>query len=312
MDQIFFRELGLEPAKYNLNIGSGSQGNQTGRMLIGIEKVLQNDRPDLVIVQGDTNSTMAGALAAAKLGISVAHIEAGLRSYDRNMPEEYNRIIADHISNFLFCPTSLQKEILKKENIDSKQIFVVGNTIVDAVNQCLKIAQRQSNILKQHHLIPDNYFLLTCHRPSNTDLPLNFQAIIKAVTRLCRQEKIPCLFPVHPRLKQQLSFLQTQPELIITQPLGYLDLLLLQKNSKMIFTDSGGIQEEACILQKKCLILRTNTERPETVRVGGSVLLKKIAITEIINQYQHLLNKKVNWKNPFGTNPTKKIFSHLF
>ncbi|MFZ5392122.1 MAG: non-hydrolyzing UDP-N-acetylglucosamine 2-epimerase [Patescibacteria group bacterium] len=312
LDQVFFKELKLKPAKYNLQIGSGQQGDQTGRMLIEIEKVLIADKPDLVIVQGDTNTTLAGALASVKLNIPIAHIEAGLRSYDRSMPEEHNRIITDHISDYLFCPTNLQKQILQKENISSKKIDVVGNTIVDSVNMCIALARKNSLALSKYNLETNNYFLLTCHRPSNTDNSKNFQTIIDSIAKICQQENLKCIFPVHPRLNKHTKELKKIKNFIITKPLGYLDLLQLQKNSRLIFTDSGGIQEESCILHKKCLILRENTERPETVKVGGAILLSKISSSEIIKKYNLLIRKKINWSNPFGNKPSQKIISKIF
>ena len=294
MDQIFFKELNLPQAKYNLNIRSGSQGNQVGKMLIALEKILIKIKPTHVFIQGDTNTVLAGALVAAKLRIKVCHVEAGLRSYDRAMPEEINRIVVDHIADYLFCPTKLQKNILLKEGIHQNKIFITGNTIVDTVFDCIKIADKKSKILEINNLRPNQYFLLTCHRPSNTDNQKNFQNIIEAIDELCRLEKIKCIFPMHPRLNNKKNFVKKFKNIIITQPLCYFDLLKLQKYSKMIFTDSGGIQEEACILHKKCVIIRLNTERPETLQVKGAMILKSITKNEIIRVYKKLINKKIN------------------
>jgi UDP-N-acetylglucosamine 2-epimerase (non-hydrolysing) len=175
MDAVFFRDLGIPLPKYNLGVGSGSHGAQIGKMLVGIEEVLQKEMPDVVVVQGDTNTVLAGALVASRCNIKVAHVEAGLRSYDRTMPEEVNRILTDSISDFLFCPTEKQKEILLAENIPDNKIFVTGNTIVDAINRSIKIAESKSTILNELGIEKDKYFLLTCHRPDNTDNKDNFE-----------------------------------------------------------------------------------------------------------------------------------------
>ncbi len=312
MDDIFFKELGLKKAKYNLNIGSGTQGDQSGRMLIEIEKVLIKEIPDYVFVQGDTNTVLAGALVASKLHIKVCHVEAGLRSYDRMMPEEINRIIADHVSDYLFCPTKKQADIAISEGIDKKKVFVTGNTIVDAVLKCEKLADTKSKVLKRLGVEKNKYILLTCHRPSNTDDKNNFENIIKGINNICEKEGLKCIFPMHPRLSNKKEFMKKFSSIIVCEPLGYLDLLKLQRDSKMIFTDSGGIQEESCILKKKCVILRLNTERPETVKVGGAVLLKEISMKEILRVYNLLIKKSVSWSNPFGDGKTaKKIFKIL-
>jgi len=300
MDKVFFDELELPQPHYSLNIGSGSHGNQTGRMLIELEKILTVECPDIVFVQGDTNTALSGALCASKLSIKVGHVEAGLRSYDRTMPEELNRVVADHVSDFLFCPTEKQKQILLKESIDEEKIFVTGNTIVDAIYRFADIAERKSKVLDNFNLKKNGFFLLTCHRPSNTDNEENFEEIILGISKLCEKEKVKCIFPVHPRLKNKISSLKDNKNFIISDPLCYSDLVYLQKYSKMIFTDSGGIQEESCILKKKCIILRENTERPETIEIGGALLLDKIKSDEIIRKYNILINKDVIWTNPFG------------
>ena len=312
MDKIFFNELDLPQPKYNLNIGSGSHGNQTGRMLIEIEKVLLEEKPGIVLVQGDTNTVVAGALAASKLGIKIGHIEAGLRSYDKEMPEETNRIITDHISDYLFCPTDKQKAILLNEGIPSDKIFVTGNTIVDIVLSCAKIAEKKSNILKRLNIEKDKYFLLTCHRPSNTENEKGFYEIMKTIQSICEEEKSICIFPLHPRLNGRIDQIKKYKNIKVIDPIGYLDSIKLQNNSKMIFTDSGGIQEESCILKKKCVILRENTERPETLNVGGAMLVKQLNGKNIINTYKKLKIKEVKWKNPFGDgNSNEKIFQKL-
>jgi UDP-N-acetylglucosamine 2-epimerase (non-hydrolysing) len=298
MDKIFFKELEIPLPNYNLNIGSGTHGQMTGRMVEKIEEVLITEKPTVVIVQGDTNTVVAGAIAASKLGIKIGHIEAGLRSYDKTMPEETNRIITDHISDYLFAPAQLQFDTLKKEGLE-KNSYITGNTIVDALYLTKKLLHK-SNILETNELENQDYILLTCHRPSNTDSDENFVAILATINSICEINKFKCIFPVHPRLKNKRDMIKSYSNIKIIDPVGYLDSVTLQNNSKFIFTDSGGIQEESCILEKKCIILRTNTERPETVEVGGAVLVKSISKNDIEEAFEILRNKDVHWSNPFG------------
>jgi len=300
MDKIFFEELEIPQPKYNLNIGSGKQGEQVAKMIVGIENILIAENPDIVFVQGDTNTVLAGALTASKLNIKLGHIEAGLRSYDRTMPEEINRIVTDHVSDYLFAPTEKQKNILLSEGIDDSKIVITGNTIVDAVYMASALSNQKSTILSDLSLEPNKYCLLTCHRPSNTDNDDNFMAIINTVSKICNKNDIKCVFPFHPRLKNKIDSIKKDKNFVLIEPLGYLDMLQLQKESNMIFTDSGGIQEESCILEKKCVILRTNTERPETIEVGGAILLDSISTEDIYKKYDIIKNKVVKWSNPFG------------
>jgi len=291
MRDIFFEELGLPKPKYNLGIGSGSHARMLANMLVAIEEVLEKEKPDVVVVEGDTNTVLAGCLVANKMHIKVAHVEAGLRSYDRNMPEEYNRIVADHCSDFLFAPTEKQAEILRREAIDERSVYVTGNTIVDAVYGVSKRAVYEFD---------KPFILLTCHRPSNTDEPANLAAILTAAQTICRDNNFDCVFPVHPRLNHKLDYIKGFKGIKVTEPMGYGKLLAAMKASRMVFTDSGGIQEESCILRKKCVILRTNTERPETVEVGGAVLVDEITESDILAKHLSLKKKRVNWQNPFG------------
>jgi len=300
MDKIFFEELEIPQPKYNLNIGSGKQGEQVAKMIVGIENILIAEKPDIVFVQGDTNTVLAGALTASKLNIKLGHIEAGLRSYDRTMPEEINRIVTDHVSDYLFAPTEKQKNILLSEGIDDSKIVITGNTIVDAVYVASALSNQKSTILSDLSLEPNKYCLLTCHRPSNTDNDDNFMAIINTVSKICNKNDIKCVFPFHPRLKNKIDSIKKDKNFVLIEPVGYLDMLQLQKESNMIFTDSGGIQEESCILEKKCVILRTNTERPETIEVGGAILLDSISTEDIYKKYDIIKNKVVKWSNPFG------------
>ncbi|AEH06985.1 non-hydrolyzing UDP-N-acetylglucosamine 2-epimerase [Methanothermococcus okinawensis] len=312
MDKIFFKELNLPIPNYNLNVGSGSHGKQTAKMLEGIEEVLIKEKPDVVIVQGDTNTVLAGALAASKLKIKVAHVEAGLRSFDKNMPEEINRVLTDHLSDYLFAPTDIAKENLLNEGIKEK-IFVVGNTIVDATLQNIGIAERREDIKKFVKLLSngDEYFLLTLHRAENTDNRERLKSIVEAIVEIStKYDKNKIIFPIHPRTKKRLKeynlFDKLKNENIkIIKPVGYLEFLMLEKNAKLILTDSGGVQEEACILKVPCITLRDNTERPETINVGCNILVGANK-EKIINGIESMLKNAGNWENPFGDGKTGK------
>ncbi|AEF95929.1 non-hydrolyzing UDP-N-acetylglucosamine 2-epimerase [Methanotorris igneus] len=313
MDRIFFQELNLPNPKYNLGVGSGTHGEQTGRMLIKIEKVLLKERPDVVIVQGDTNTVLAGALAASKLKIKVAHVEAGLRSYDKNMPEEINRVLTDHISDYLFAPTEKAKNNLLKEGIEENRIFVVGNTIVDATLQNLKIAEKNEHIKEFFKNISneEGYFLLTLHRAENVDNKERLKNIIDAITKITEIYDKNIVFPIHPRTEKRLKEfnlfdkLKSNKKIKIIEPIGYLEFLILEKNAELILTDSGGVQEESCILKVPCITLRDNTERPETLEVGSNILVGDDK-NKIINAVELMLNKKRDWKNPFGDGKSGK------
>lgn len=291
MDEIFLKELGLPKAKYNLNIGSGTHGNMTGRMLIEVEKIFFKEKPDLLIVQGDTNTVLAVSLAASKLGIKIAHVEAGLRSYTK-IPEETNRILTDRISDFLFAPTEKQKKILLSEGIAKEKIFVVGNTIVDAVIQNLSIAEKKKKAQKK-------YFLITAHREENVDNKIILQNILKAIEKIQKKYKLKAIYPIHPRTEKRIKeFGIKKPKNIkFIEPVGYLDMLLLMKNAKIILTDSGGIQEEACILHVPCVTMREATERPETVEVGGNIIAGTDT-EKIVKSADLMLKKKINWPTP--------------
>ncbi len=299
MDNIFLRELGLPMPKYNLKIRETLHGKMTAKMLEGIEDILINEKPNWVIVQGDTNTVLAGSIAASKLGIKVAHVEAGLRSYDRTMPEEVNRVIADHVSTALFCPTTTQQLILKGEGILDDKIYMTGNTIVDAVCQNLVLAE-QSFMSKKY--LGKEYLLLTMHRPSNVDDPTILKSNILNLEKLSLELSIPIIFPVHPRTKSAISkFAIAIDENVITmiEPVGYLEMLLLMKSAKLILTDSGGIQEEACIMSVPCITLRDNTERPETVEVGANIVVGT-NYELLLTGARKMLKSDRSWSNPFG------------
>lgn len=264
MSDIFFKELRLPLPDYNLGIIADSQGEQAGRMLTGIEKVLLKEKPDLVMVYGDTNSTLAGALAAVKLGIPLAHIEAGLRSYNRVMPEEINRVVADRVSEFLFCPTKTAVDNLKKEGI-VKNVFLVGDVMYDNLLYYLPIARKRSRILKKLNLEPGSYNVLTIHRAENTQDLKKLKKILMYIDNL----KVPTVFPIHPRTKNFLgSSFRPKKKLRLISPVAYLDMLILEENARAIFTDSGGMQKEAYILKVPCFTLRQETEWLETLKHG--------------------------------------------
>ncbi len=301
LDEIFFQELELPKPSYNLRIGSGTHAEQVGRMMINIEKILINEQPDIVLVEGDTNTVLAGALSSCKLHIKVGHVEAGLRSHDRKMPEEINRILTDHCSDLLFVPTKEAKKNLLKEGIEKKKIFLTGNTIVDAVYQNLKIANKKMNILKKMNLKKNGYFLATAHREENVDFKERLSGILKGLELVYKKYNLPVIFPIHPRTKQNIEkFNLNLPRGVnFIEPVSFLEFLQLEANAKLVLTDSGGVQEETCVLKRPCVTLRENTERPETLKVGSNILAgtdpKRIA-----RSVDLMINKKTDWKNPFG------------
>lgn len=274
MNEIFFKELNIPNPDYNLGVGSGTHGYQTGEMLKGIEKVLMEEKPNFVLVYGDTNSTLAGALAAVKLHITVAHIEAGVRSYDRKMPEEINRVLTDHASDLLFAPTETAVKNLEREGI-KKGVYLVGDVMVDSLTQNIKIAERKSNILERLRLDKKGYMLATIHRPENTDNREKLKNIIKAFGE--SHEKI--VFPAHLRTFKALqrfglyNYLKNKKNIILIKPVGYFDMLVLEKYAKKILTDSGGIQKEAYIFKVPCITIRDTTEWVETIEDGWNILV---------------------------------------
>jgi UDP-N-acetylglucosamine 2-epimerase (non-hydrolysing) len=303
LDKIFFKDLELREPDSLLGIGSGTQGEQTGKILIKMEKVLLEDKPDLIIIEGDTNSVLASALAAVKINVKVAHVEAGLRSFDRRMPEELNRILTDHISHYLFAPTEIALDNLLKEGISEDKIFMTGNTIVDATLKNLDIAREQSAILSHLGLKEKSFFLLTLHRVENVDNKERLEKIIRAIKKVSKDFLI--IFPIHPRAEKQLhkfgltKRVKGEKKIKVIQPVGYIDFLTLELNARLVLTDSGGIQEEACILKTPCVTLRERTERPETVVIGSNVVTG-FDEKSIIDGVEGMLAKKLEWKQPFG------------
>lgn len=276
MSQVFFRDLGLRRPDIDLGVGSGTHAEQTGRIMIALEKVLVEHRPDLVVVVGDVNSTLAGAVVAAKLWIPVAHVEAGLRSFDRQMPEEINRIVTDVLSSYLFTPSRDANRKLVQEGIPAERIYFVGNVMIDTLQRCLPMAQ-VSPIFEKLKVARGEYGLLTLHRPANVDVPEALCEILEAVEII--QSQLPVVFPIHPRTRKRISEfglkhrLQQMLQLLVTEPLGYLDFLALEASARLVLTDSGGIQEETTVLDVPCLTLRETTERPITVEQGTNTVV---------------------------------------
>ncbi len=299
MDKVFFEQLKLPEPKYNLDVASGMHGEQTGKMLEGIEKILIKEKPDIVLVEGDTNTVLAGALAASKLHVKVGHVEAGLRSYDRQMPEEINRVLTDHCSDYLFSPTEKSKEILLKECIPEKKIFVVGNTIVDAIYQNLKLSK--DDIMKNLGLTQKEYILVTIHRQENVDNKERFRDIIQGIDLVSKELNLPVIYPIHPRSRKMMTKfgLDTTDRIRLIEPLDYLNFLQLEANARIILTDSGGLQEESCILKVPCITLRDNTERPETLDVGSNILAGTKS-EQILEYAKKMIQIGSDWKNPFG------------
>jgi len=307
MSQKFFLDLEIEKPHYNIGVGSNSHGKQTAQMIEEIEKVLTHEKPDIVLVQGDTNAVLAGAVAASKLNLSVGHVEAGLRSFDRTMPEEINRKIADSCSTMYFVPTEESAINLALEAVDPHEIFVTGNTVVDACLRHLKIAEQKSKLLSELDVDGD-ILTLTMHRAENVDDPERLKNILDAIMEL---QDITVVFPVHPRTLKTLenfgylSRLENASHIKLTRPIGYLDFLLLLSRSKFVMTDSGGLQEEAITLNIPCITLRYNTERPETVSSGGNILVgsdkdRIIETIQRISEDEELYKKMQNAKNPYG------------
>jgi UDP-N-acetylglucosamine 2-epimerase (non-hydrolysing) len=300
MDRVFFEQLKLPDAKYNLDIGSAMHGEQTGKMMAGIEKVLIKEKPGVVLVQGDTNTVLAGAIAASKLGIEVGHVEAGLRSYDRRMPEEINRVLADQCSDYLFAPTNIAKETLLGEGLPEKKIFITGNTIVDAVFQNLELA-KEKDILNELGIEVREYFLLTAHRQENVDDPVRFKRILKGIEALSHEFNKPIIYPIHPRSRKMMQELgiKTKGSIRLIDPLDFLSFLQVESKARLVLTDSGGVQEETCILGVPCVTLRDNTERPETIEVGSN-MLSGTEPEMIVKCAAVMLGRNNEWSNPFG------------
>jgi len=274
MSRVFFDELSIQPPAVNLAVGSGSQGQQTGKMLAAIEQYLLQNKPDVVVVYGDTNSTLAGALAAVKLHIPVAHVEAGLRSFNRRMPEEINRVMTDHVSDLLLAPTTTAVANLEREGLGVQTCYT-GDVMYDAVLHHSELARRDSTVLERLQLPSGGYALATIHRAENTD-PARLQKLLDQLNAIC-DAYCPVLFPVHPRTRSvmelDLSGWLPHPRLRLVEPLGYMDLLRSLHGARFVITDSGGLQKEAAFMARQCFTLRNETEWTETVELGANVLV---------------------------------------
>jgi UDP-N-acetylglucosamine 2-epimerase (non-hydrolysing) len=270
MSALFFEELNIPRPDLNLEVGSGSHAVQTAEVMKRFEPVVCEQRPDVVLVVGDVNSTLACSLTAVKVGVPVAHVEAGLRSFDRSMPEEINRILTDAISQWLFVSERSGLANLHREGVDDDRAFFVGNVMIDTLMAC-RDRSANSGILDELGLGERQYAVLTLHRPANVDDPAVFDRLVTAIGRL--QQELPIVFPVHPRSRKNLDRLNAMPNLRLTEPLGYLDFIRLMSSARLVLTDSGGIQEETTVLGVPCLTLRNNTERPATVEEGTNTLV---------------------------------------
>ncbi|PIR12982.1 UDP-N-acetylglucosamine 2-epimerase (non-hydrolyzing) [Candidatus Falkowbacteria bacterium CG11_big_fil_rev_8_21_14_0_20_39_10] len=301
MDRKFFEDLELREVKYNLEAGSNEYRKQLGLMIRQIMEILRDEQPDIAIVQGDTNSVLAGAQAANKLGIKIGHHEAGLRSHDLTMLEETNRIITDHISEYLFAPTEDAVKNLLDEGISKYKIHHVGNTVVDALLQNLEISNKKLDILSSHNLEKKNYILVTAHRAENVDAYKRLEGILKGLELVAEHFGLPVIFPIHHRTKMSMEKhnLPAPKGVRLIEPAGYLEFLQLEARAKLIITDSGGVQEEACILKVPCVTVRDNTERPETV-IAGMNMLAGVVPEKILECAKQMVEGDRAWTNPFG------------
>ena len=315
MSEVFFEEMQIPKPHFNLNVGSGTHGIQTAKMMEGLETIFLAEKPDAVVVYGDTNSTIAGGLAAAKIHIPVVHIEAGLRSFNKAMPEELNRIACDHFSTLLFTPTATGLENLRKEGfsttinskatIDHPNVYQCGDIMFDNSMYFSEISDKQSNMLKTNNLEKDKYVLCTIHRDSNTDIAANLNSIFSALLHILESKNLKIVLPIHPRTrgkmeellaKELLQKIKLSESILIIPPAGFLDIIALEKNARIIISDSGGLQKESFFFQKPCVILREQTEWIEIVE-NGNALLAGSDFDKIINSF-NLLFDKTNYSYP--------------
>jgi UDP-GlcNAc3NAcA epimerase len=309
MSNVFFEEMEIPKPNYNLAVGSGTHGLQTAKMIEGLEKIFLEEKPDAIVIYGDTNSTIAGAIAAAKIHIPVVHIEAGLRSFNKAMPEEINRISADHMSTLLFTPTKTGISNLEKEgfsleiktsaNIDQPNVYLCGDIMYDNSLYFSEISDQKSTILNQFELKASDYVLCTIHRDSNTDERVNINSIFKALNDLQEKSGLTIVLPIHPRTKGKMNELLEEelkqktlsnPKIKIIQPAGFLDIIALEKNARIIVTDSGGLQKEAFFFEKPCVILREQTEWVEIVE-NGNAILTGANYSKIMLAFEKLMNQ---------------------
>jgi len=313
MDELFFEELELSSPKYKLSIKSSApfrQGEHTGKMLIAIEEILLKEKPNLVFAHGDTNTALAASLVASKITttssytgrvIKLAHLEAGLRSFDTSMPEEINRKIIDHLSNYLFPPTEIAKKNIINEGISNVHTIITGNTIVDSVYQNIILSEEKCDVLDRFQLEKSGYFLVTVHRQECVDNKKRLQNVIHSLGLISKNYLKPVIFPMHPRTKKMIDMFKIiiPKGLMIIEPVGFLEFLQLESNALLNLTDSGGVQEESCILNVPCVTLRNNTERPETINCGSNIIAGYNP-KKIVSSVEKMLSFNRGWKNPFG------------
>jgi UDP-N-acetylglucosamine 2-epimerase (non-hydrolysing) len=301
LNDVFFTELGLPDPEHELGVGTGSHGQQTGEMIVAIEEVLLEEEPETVLVQGDTNSVLAGAIATSKLPIDLGHVESGLRSHDRRMPEERNRVLTDHASEFLFAPTEQSRRALREEGIPDERIHVTGNTVVDAVEQNRSLALERTSVFTGHNVERGEFCLLTAHRAETVDSAERFASLLEGVGRVAEALEQEVVYPIHPRAANAVDeFGLEVPDGVRTiEPQNYLDFLALESGASLVLTDSGGVQEEACILGVPCVTLRENTERPETLEVGANALVGTDP-DAILEGALEMIDRTSDWANPFG------------
>jgi UDP-GlcNAc3NAcA epimerase len=335
MSQVFFEELGIPKPKYNLSVGSGSHGVQTAKMIEGLEQIFLNEKPDAVLVYGDTNSTIAGSLAAAKIHIPVIHVEAGLRSFYKAMPEELNRISCDHMSTLLFTPTATGLQNLQNEGfsmtnttratIDHPAVYHCGDVMYDNSLFFSDLSDTTSKICSTNELEPNGFILCTIHRDSNTDNPQNLENIFSGLLQLVELTKLKLVLPLHPRTKSKLeenlskelfNQIKNSPDILILPPVGFLDIIALQKNAKLIVTDSGGLQKEAFFFKKPCLILRDQTEWIEIVENGNAKLVGAKTEQIVVNGRKLIEERYLTYPSFYGDGNAalfiaEKIIEHI-
>jgi len=313
LDEVFFEDLHLRKPDFNLGVGSGSQAEQAAKIMVGVEKLLLSEKIKRVIVQGDTNSVLGAALAASKIGVDVVHVEAGLRSHDTSMPEEINRIVTDHVSSILFPPAHESADNLYNEGIPQSKVFVVGNTIVEStVENAVEAGSRFKKISEIYGVQKHGYNLMTMHRPSNVDTATGLVKLVSLMNVIVKESGHGIVFPVHPRTRASIeaNHVKMPATVKLIEPLGYIDFLSLEKNAALIFTDSGGVQEEACILRRPCITLRNNTERPETVYVGANIVtgINAGLVRDAIKTFSE---RKMDYTIPFGSTASASIYKIL-
>jgi UDP-GlcNAc3NAcA epimerase len=318
MSEVFFEEMQIPKPHYNLNVGSASHARQTADILVGIEEIILRTKPDCVVLYGDTNSTVASSLAASKIHCPVVHIEAGLRSFNKSMPEEVNRIMCDHVSTLLFAPTQTAINNLKNEgfklksnppfSMDNPSVYYCGDIMYDNSLYFSEIAEKKTNVLSKFNLEAEHYILVTIHRDNNTDDPKRLSSIFKAIHDISLQYKIRFIIPLHPRTKKVLeinldhdiySKFLNNPLLTVTEPASFLEMIVLEKNSLLIMTDSGGVQKESYFFKKPCIILRPETEWIELVELGTATIADA-SYQKITDAFAHYMNTKI------------ESFSHIF